>query len=321
MNIESLINIDNNFLIKDNLSKDVLKKSISFIANQKGVKINKIEKAYKKKIFQKLKLPPKISFDEIHIIIKTNFNHDLKFIDFNKSLIFYEEKSNSGLTLKKINKYNLINIDFFPPTNHENGLISQKLAKGIFNRPKNLLQFDSDILKNISEVISVLSTLNNAKIKISNHIKNFKYSRKEDPLNYKIIKKMHSSLNKYEEENIQTALTHGDFKCEHLYSLNTQLEYVIDWENVGIRSVFFDLLNFFVPWFAKRSYNYTDIKNYILQFVKSYLPQFRKVLIGKYDLYFSVFALERYARMYNGRSSKFNLNSARKRYYSLFKDL
>ncbi len=321
MNIESLINIDNNFLIKDNLSKDVLKKSISFIANQKGVKINKIEEAYKKKIFQKLKLPPKISFDEIHVIVKTNFNHDLKFIDFNKSLIFYEEKSNSGLTLKKINKYNLINIDFFPPTNHENGLISQKLAKGIFNRPKNLLEFDSDILKNISEVISVLSTLNNAKIKISNHIKNFKYSRKEDPLNYKIIEKVHSSLNKYEEENIQTALTHGDFKCEHLYSLNTQLEYVIDWENVGIRSVFFDLLNFFVPWFVHRSYSYQNIKGFINKFIDNHLPQLNKFIDNKYDLYFLIFAFERYVRIKYHRASGFNNKDAYKRYNELFKSL
>ena len=50
-------------------------------------------------------------------------------------------------------------------------------------------------------------------------------------------------------------------------------------------------------------------------------PQFKEVLIYEYDLYFSVFVLERYARIHSGRSSEFDLNSARKRYYSLFKDL
>lgn len=321
MNNKSLINIDNKFLVKDNLSKDVLKKSISFIASQKGEKINNIEKAYKKKIFKKLKLPSKISFDQIHVIVKTNFNNDLKFIDFNKSLIFYEEKNNFGLTLKKINKYNLININFFPPTKRHNGIISQKLAKGIFNRPKNLSGFNSDILKNISEIISVLSTINNAEIKISKYINNFKYSRKEDPLNYKIIKKLYSSLNKYDKENIQTALTHGDFKCEHLYSLNTQLEYVIDWENVGIRSVFFDLLNFFVPWFVHRSYSYYNIKDFVKKFIDNHLPQLVKFIDNKYDLYFSIFAFERYLRIKYRRASRFNNKDAYKRYNELFKSL
>lgn len=321
MSYKSLINIDNQFLIKDNLSKEILKKSISFIANQKSVKKKDIDKAYKKQISKKLKLPSKISFDQIHIIIKTNYNNDLKFIDLNKSLIFYKNKEKFGLTSEKINKYNLIDINFFPPTKHYKGLIFQKLAKGNFSRPKNLLGFNSDILKNISKVIFILSSINKTEIKVSKYITNFKYSKKMDPLNYKIIKNLLSSLKKYEKENIQITLTHGDFKCEHLYLLKTKLEYVIDWENVGIRSIFFDLLNFFIPWFVHRSYDYQKIKEYINVFINTYLPHLAKFIDKKYDLYFSIFAFERYLRIKHRRALKFNKKDAFKRYNFLFKNL
>ena len=45
-----------------------------------------------------------------------------------------------------------------------------------------------------------------------------------------------------------------------MYFLNNKLEYVIDWENVGIRSIYFDIFNFFTPWFVKRSYKFKKLK-------------------------------------------------------------
>ena len=128
-------------------------------------------------------------------------------------------------------------------------------------------------------------------------------------------------LKNYPNENIITTLTHGDFKFEHLFTLNNKLEYVVDWENVGVRSIFFDLLNFFVPWFVNRSYNYSQIKNYILKFIQDFLPHLHDCILNKYDLYFSVYALERYMRLSGARSSDFDLDAAYKRYNLLLKNL
>ena len=66
-------------------------------------------------------------------------------------------------------------------------------------------------------------------------------------------------LKNNKNETFRTSLTHGDFKFEHLFNLDDKLEYVVDWENVNVRSIFFDLLNFFVLWFVHRSFNYLPI--------------------------------------------------------------
>ena len=124
-------------------------------------------------------------------------------------------------------------------------------------------------------------------------------------------------LKKNQDQNIVTSLTHGDLKFEHLFILDNQLEYVIDWENADIRSIFFDLLNFFIPWFVRRSYNYIQIKEYIFAFIQKYLPDLESLILKKYDLYFSIYGLERYKRMFEVRTIEFDLDAAYKRYHLL----
>ena len=69
------------------------------------------------------------------------------------------------------------------------------------------------------------------------------------------------------------------------------MEYVIDWERVETRSIFFDIFNFFIPWFARRSYDYLEIKKFMLNFIKNYLPNLKSLIEEKYDLYFNLFVL------------------------------
>ena len=90
---------------------------------------------------------------------------------------------------------------------------------------------------------------------------------------------------------------------------------------VGIRSIFFDVMNFFIPWFQRRSYDYFEIKKYILKFIKKYTPSLQNDIKNKYDIYFSIYALERYKRIQNGRTKKFDIEDANKRYNNLFKNL
>lgn len=136
--------------------------------------------------------------------------------------------------------------------------------------------------------------------------------------NSKIINKIFILLKRFKQKNIITSLTHGDFKLNHLFLLNNNLECVVDWEDVGERSIFYDLLNFFVPWFLKRSYNYFQIKNHICQLVKIYSPNLSNEVSKKYDLYFLLFSLERYNRIKN---KNFNEKAAFKRYNILFNNL
>ena len=144
---------------------------------------------------------------------------------------------------------------------------------------------------------------------------------KKDKLNSFIINSSISILKKYHKENIRLSLTHGDFKFEHLFLVNNRIDYLIDWENVGIRSVFFDLFNFFVPWFVKRNFKYFEIKNHILNFVKNYLPNLMKNIENKYDMYFYIFVIERYKRINHERYLNFDKNRAFKRFNFLFKKL
>ena len=100
-----------------------------------------------------------------------------------------------------------------------------------------------------------------------------------------------------------------------------KLEYLVDWENVGVRSIYFDLFNFFVPWFVHRSHSYAEIKKFILKFIQNYLSQHFDVIEDKYDLYFSIFVLERYFRIEDKKNFEFNKNEGYKRFELLFKNL
>ena len=137
----------------------------------------------------------------------------------------------------------------------------------------------------------------------------------------KIIKTFILKLQNYNEDILNMSLTHGDFKFEHLFTLDNKLEYLIDWENVDVRSIYFDLFNFFVPWFVHRSYNYTDIKEFILKFSQNYLSNHFDNIKDNYDLYFSIFVLERYSRIESKKNFKFNKNKAYHRFELLFKNL
>ena len=105
------------------------------------------------------------------------------------------------------------------------------------------------------------------------------------------------------------------------FLLKDKLEYVIDWDTVGIRSIFFDVMNFFMPWFTKRSYNYFQIKEYILKFIDDYVPNLQNEIKNKYNIYFSIYALERYKRIHDCRTVEFDVNMAYERYNSLFKNI
>lgn len=313
--------INDTFIFKDKLEKEILEKCSAFLKNQIGIEKELVQKVYNDKLPEIIELPKKINIKDVDIIIKTKYNNDFKFVNFNKSEIFYKCEKNRGIDIGDINKYKLNKINFFPQTTFNNDFIFQKLAKGVYYRPNKLSEFNEELLKNVSYIIEVLSSICIQKTDFNNYINSLSLSFETDKLNFKIINRHFLHIEKHLKKLILKSLTHGDLKFEHIFTLNGKLEYIVDWENVGIRSTFFDLFNFFIPWFIKRSYSYNDIKNYILRFVKNYLPQFKEVLIYEYDLYFSVFVLERYARIHSGRSSEFDLNSARKRYYSLFKDL
>ena len=321
MHNKMFINIDDTFLIREGMAHEVLNQSLSFVVNQRGTKRAVVEKAYKNNISQAIELPQNLYDEGVDIIIKRKINKDYKFLNLNKSVIFYRYKDRKGLNIDKIDRFQLSKIKFFPRTYLLDDIIFQELAKGVYYRPNKLTDFNSSLLSNIAQVISILSSLKSHEVKIADYLTNFEFSKVEDPLNSKIINTLILLLKNYPNENIITTLTHGDFKFEHLFTLNNKLEYVVDWENVGLRSIFFDLLNFFVPWFVNRSYNYSQIKNYIHKFIQDYLPHLQYSILDKYDLYFSVYALERYMRISGARTSEFDLDAAYKRYNLLLKNL
>ena len=321
MQSENFISIDKFFLIKKDSTQEMLNQCIAFVAKQKSIKRNIVENAYKKNIIYTLKLPQKVLNEGVDIIIKTKFNNDYKFININKSIIFYEYNDLIDSGVQNINQFNLHKIKFFPSTYHSEGLVIQQLAKGVFFRPDNFSDLTPNLLKNIANVIDVFSSLNGSKIEVGKYLNDLGTSYTEDSLNSKIINIFILKLKYFEHENLRLTLTHGDFKFEHLFILDNQLEYLIDWENAGLRSIFFDLLNFFVPWFVKRSYNYIEIKKYINKFIKTHLPQLQNYILDKYDLYFCVFALERYRRIHDARTIEFDLVSAYRRYNLLFKKI
>ncbi len=314
------VNIDNTFFIKEKITQKKLQKCIFFISNQKNIEKFTIEKAFKNNISKKIILPYGIQENEVDIIIKTKFNKDYKFINLSKYKLFYKLNKKIKLTINKFDKFKLNKIKFFPPIYISGNLVFQKLAKGNYYRPNNLTDFNSIFLNNIAQVINILSSLKNNEIKVSDYLNNFDALNYNDALNSKIINIFVLKIKNYKNETFKTSLTHGDFKFEHLFNLDNKLEYVVDWENVGERSIIFDLFNFFIPWFIHRSFNYSQIKNYIKEFIQFYLPHFNP--IGKkYDLYFSIFALERYVRINQARSVEFNLDEAYKRYNFIFKKL
>ena len=182
-------------------------------------------------------------------------------------------------------------------------------------------ELSQNLTNNIAETINILSKLEKNKIKVSNYLDNLKFTETQDSLNFQILNTFILIIKNHKDEEINISLTHGDFKFEHLFTKDNQLEYLIDWENVGLRVIFFDLMNFFIPWFVHRSFNYIQIKDYINQFVKNYLPHLEGCIKEKYDLYFSVFALERYIRINDKKNLEFDKNKAYQRYNILFKSL
>ena len=313
------VNIDENFFINKELTQKKIKKCIIFVCNQTNSSKSIINNAYKLNNLKKIYFPKKINKKNIDIVIKTKFNKDYKYVNLNKSKIFFKENKKIRSTLKKINDFELNKIKFFPKTNLLNKNISQNLARGTNYIPKNLSEFNKNLLINIAHVIKILSSRNITKIKINNYLFNKKFHNKVDVLNSKIINKFLKLLKKHKNKEINLALTHGDFKFEHLFLIKGRLEYVIDWESVGIRSIFFDLMNFFIPWFVRRKYSYSQIKKYILNFVRIYIPIMQNEINKNYDIYFSIYALERYSRIQDQRTSKFSTKEARIRYNNLFK--
>lgn len=315
MSDKKFIYINNSFLIKDKISKRKLNESILFIIKKSDLKKEFINKAIKKNKIRKVSLPK--SFD-VDIILKTKLNKDLKFINLGKSKIFYKKEVFSVFFLKKIQNYKLNRISFFPKTYLYKDMIFQQIAKGHFYRPNKLKDFNEDFFKNFSKVINIFISLNNKKIGVNRFIKNFKNTNFKDHLNLKILNTCILILKRKKKSSVKLSLTHGDLKFEHMYFLNNKLEYVIDWENVGIRSIYFDIFNFFTPWFVKRSYKFKKLKKFILNFLDYYMPKLGEDLKNNFDFYFAAFALERYIRLHKTRTVKFEMNTSYKRYYFLF---
>ena len=321
MHIEAFVSIDNFFYIKKNANHEILDKCITFIAKQKNNKKEIIESSYKKNSLYDIKLSEKVYNKEVDIAIKTKFNNDYKFINLKKSILFYEYNDLVGLSIDKIKQFNLDKIKFFPLTYVDDGLVVQQLAIGSFFRPDNLLDFNRYLLKNIAKVINIFSSLNYGNIKVASYLKNLETSNIKNSLSSKIIKTFVLKLNNYNEDILNISLTHGDFKFEHLFTVDNELEYLVDWENVDVRSIYFDLFNFFVPCFVYRSHSYAEIKKFTLKFIQNYLSDHFDYIKDKYDLYFSIFVLERYARIESKKTFEFDKNEAYKRYELLFKNL
>ena len=315
------VNIDEIFFIKKKITQKKLKECISIISNQKNSKIFNIKKIYESCNLKKINFPDEIEKKDIDVIVKTKFNKDYKYINLNKSLILCKESKKIKSTLKKVNYYKINKIKFFPKTYLLRKIVFQKLAKGKIYIPNNLSEFSSSLLSNIAFLVNKLSLRNNSEIKISTYLNHNKFDKKVDKLNSKIIGVFTEFLKKNPKQTIRLSLTHGDFKFEHLFLIRGKLEYIIDWDCIGIRSIFFDVMNFFIPWFQKRSYDYFEIKEYILKFIKKYIPSLHNDIRNKYEVYFSIYGLERYKRIQNGRTTEFNINEAHKRYNNLFKQL
>lgn len=314
------VNIDNCFFINCKKPNKILLKSIAFVANQKKVKNSVIEKAYEKKDKVNIDLPENSLKNNVDIIIKRNFKSDFKFIDIEKFEIFYKIDTRENLFFERIKKFKLQNIKFFPKTFLKNGFVFQKLSKGNFYRPNKLSEMNDNLLKDIAEVTNVLSSNHNRNLKVKDFLKNFDSNFTNDKLTKKIVDINFLALNKISNNDIKFSLTHGDFKFEHLFIYKSKLEYVIDWERVETRSIFFDIFNFFIPWFARRSYDYLEIKKFMLNFIKNYLPNLKSLIEEKYDLYFNLFVLERFYRIKNSSAFLQDKEGAFERFNNIFKN-
>tara|TARA_Y100000816_G_C26099844_1_gene582671 strand:- start:325 stop:1305 length:981 start_codon:yes stop_codon:yes gene_type:complete len=318
MSGKKFIYINKSFLIKDKIGKKKLNQSILFILNKSNLKKSFINDAIKRHKIVEINLPKYFDTD---IIFKTKLNKDLKFINLKDSKIFNKKEAFSIFFLKKIQDFKLNKIKFFPRTYLYKGMIFQQMAKGYFFRPNKFKDFNESLFKDLAKVINIFSSLNNKNIKVNRFIQKFKNQNLKDDLNFKILSTCILILKRKIKSSMKLSLTHGDLKFEHMYFLNNKLEYVVDWENVGIRSVYFDIFNFFTPWFAKRSYKYKILKKFILNFIDYYTPKLSKNLRNSFDFYFAAFALERYIRLHQGRTKEFNMNAAYKRYFFLFNKL
>lgn len=314
------VNIDNCFFIKCNKPNKMLLKSIAFVANQKKVENSVIQKAYEKKDKVNIDLPENLLKNDVDIIIKRNFKKDFKFIDIKKFEIFYKIDTRENLFFERIKKFKLQNIKFFPKTFFKDGFVFQKLSKGNFYRPNKLSEMNDNLLKDVAEVANVLSSNYNRNLKVLDFLENFDSNFTNDKLTKKIVDINLLALNKISNNDIKFSLTHGDFKFEHLFLYRGKLEYVIDWETVETRSVFFDVFNFFIPWFAKRSYDYFEIKKFMLNFIENYLPNLKSLIQEKYDLYFNIFVLERFYRIKNSSAFLLDKKGAFERFNNIFKN-
>ena len=311
------LSINDTYFIRKDISNKKLNDCISFISRQGDIKKDFIKKFYKNKLEKKVILP-KIYRGDVDIIIKTKINKNYKYIDLVKQKIFYKQINLNDISLRKINKYQLNNIKFFPKTFISNSYIYQNLAKGSLKIPDKISNIDKNLLSNISLVINCLSKNKQKSEVVSEYLYKFRNSKIKDNLNLNIINNYLSLLKNYKNEKIKTSLTHGDLKFDHLFILNKKLEYVIDWENIKVRSIYFDIFNLFIPWFSKRSHNYLKIKKYIKTFINKYLPQLNQHIENNYDLYFCIYALERYERIGESYSNKSDIDTAYKRFNSLF---
>ena len=103
-----------------------------------------------KQIFKISENSSKFYKEDVHVIIKTKFNKDYKYININKSIVL-SNLENETKVFKKIDRFQLEKSTFFQKLIQIKNSF-QVLAKGNFYRPNKL----SDICSNLKPILPVL---------------------------------------------------------------------------------------------------------------------------------------------------------------------
>ena len=92
MSSQKFKSVSDEFLIRNSISDELLDKCFTFVINQRCIERTKVEEAYKKNISLSIEFPQNIKDEGVDVVIKSKFNNNDKFVNLNKSVIFYEYK-------------------------------------------------------------------------------------------------------------------------------------------------------------------------------------------------------------------------------------
>ena len=80
MSSQKFKSVNDEFLIRNSISDELLDKCFTFVNNQRRIERTKIEEAYKKNISQSIKFPQNIRDEGVDVVIKSKFNNNDKLI-------------------------------------------------------------------------------------------------------------------------------------------------------------------------------------------------------------------------------------------------